>query len=43
MYISTIKLERLALEDYHKQANDQAEHERKEWWNESLPFELYDL
>ena len=41
MYISTIKLEKAALEDFHKEANDRAELERKQWWNEAMPFQIY--
>ena len=43
MYISTIKLENAALKDFHRDANDKAEHERKEWWNDTMPFEVYPM
>jgi hypothetical protein len=43
MYVKTLKLERDALKDFREEERALETLENKHWWNETLPFELYDL
>jgi hypothetical protein len=37
MYLKTLKLEKDALKVFRQEEADQAEQERKEWWNDIMP------
>lgn len=43
MYLKTLKLEKDALKVFRQEEADQAEQERKEWWNDIMPVQVYDM
>ena len=39
--IRSINIAKRALRDWKKQEAEEKEMERKEWWNELMPFKVY--